>query len=260
MLTDAGNNRLAGWYRAPARQYFPLSGKICHPSQWPKLELMKETDLARQSLQAEIATAAHNLREPLRMIRCYADLLVEQPTDSALCIERIHHGARRLEALVDGMFACFQLAEHCHLGKVEMNMVLMNAVSRLAPADRAAVTSDELPAVLGDFDMLTEVFSKLIDNALKFRGEQPPRMHMGAARESPSGVWRFALEDHGIGVNEEFWERCFGMFQRLHSREVPGEGFGLAYCRRAIELHGGRIWMESTPGLGTTIFFTLPAL
>lgn len=208
--------------------------------------------------KAEIATASHNLREPLRMIRCYADLLAEQPGESAMCLERINEGAKRLETLVDGMFECFQLSEHFHPRKVEMNLVCMNAVSQLAAADRAAFTADDLPAVLGDFDMLTEVLAKLIDNALKFRGEPIPRIRLSAALESPSGPWRFALKDNGIGVSEEFRERCFAMFQRLHQREIPGEGFGLAYCRRAMELHGGRIWMESTPGQGTTICFTLP--
>lgn len=209
--------------------------------------------------KAEIATASHNLREPLRMIRCYADLLVEQPGESAMCLDRINEGAKRLENLVEGMFECFQLSEHYHPKKVEMNLVRMNAVSRLAAEDRAAVTADELPAVMGDFEMLTEVLGKLIDNALKFRGEPTPIIHLSAALESPSGPWRVALKDNGVGVAEEFWERCFEMFQRLHKREIPGEGFGLAYCRRAIELHGGRISMESTPGQGTTISFTLPA-
>ena len=221
---------------------------------------MSETDSAMQRLEAEIATASHNLREPLRMIRCYADLLVQQPADSAQCIERITHGTQRMETLLNGMFECFQLPEHFNSRKVEMNLVGMNAVSRLVPEHRAAITVDELPAVPGDFDMLTEVFGKLVDISLKFRGEQPPRIHIGASRETQSGVWRFSLKDNGIGVEEEFCERCFGMFQRLHEREIPGEGFGLAYCRRAIELHGGQIWMQSTPGIGTTIFFTLPAL
>ena len=225
------------------------------PREWPKLVLVNDSE----RWQAEIATASHNLREPLRMIRCYADLLVEQPGESAMCRDRINEGAKRLETLVDGMFECFQLSQHYHPKKVEMNLVRMNAVSRLAAADRAAITADELPAVLGDFEMLTELVAKLIDNALKFRAEPPPTIHLSAARESPAGPWRFALKDNGIGVSEEFWERCFGMFQRLHKREIPGEGFGLAYCRRAIELHGGRIWMESTPDQGTTIAFTLPA-
>ena len=239
---------------------FSHFGKICRPAKWNKLGLMSETDSAIQRLEAEIATASHNLREPLRMIRCYADLLVEERGDSAQCIERITHGAQRMDTLLNGMFECFQLSEHFNSRKVEMNLVGMNAVSRLIPEHRAAITVEELPAVLGDLDMLTEVFGKLVDNSLKFRGEQPPRIHIGASQEAQSGVWHFSLKDNGIGVEEEFCERCFRMFERLHRREIPGEGFGLAYCRRAIQLHGGRIWMESTPGTGTTIFFTLPAL
>lgn len=220
---------------------------------------MDEADLSLRRLQAELSTAAHNLREPLRMIRCYVDLLAEQPSQSALCVERISHGAQRLETLVNGMFECFQLAEHFQPKKIAANLVWMNAVSRLPDAHRAALTSDELPAIRGDFDMLTGVFAKLIGNALKFRSDQPPALHLSASPDPAGADWRFALKDNGIGIEEVYWERCFGMFQRLHAQDIPGEGFGLAYCRRAIELHGGRIWMESAPGSGTTIFFTLPS-
>ncbi len=217
-------------------------------------------DDSLQALQTEIATAAHNLREPLRAIRCYVDLLAEEPDQSALCIDRIRQGTERLETLIHGIFECLQMPESFHPKPVAMNLVLLNALSRLPEADRAAITSDDLPSVLGDLEILTEVFNRLIDNALKFRGEEPARLRISAAPEPACTWWRFKFEDQGIGVKEADGERCFGIFQRLHSREVPGEGIGLAYCRRAIELHGGRIWMESKPGLGTTIFFTLPAL
>jgi signal transduction histidine kinase len=210
-------------------------------------------------LQAEIATASHNLREPLRMIRCYADLLAERPEDSGVCIERINQGAQRLETLLNGMFECFQIPEHFHPAATNMNLVFNNALARLAPAERAAVTADELPTVHGDFEILTEVLSRLIDNALKFRGEQAPEIHFSVTRGPGSDQWHFTAKDNGIGIEAAHWERCFGMFKRLHPRDVPGEGFGLAYCRRAVELHGGRIWLESVPGSGTTVFFTLPA-
>lgn len=214
-------------------------------------------DDSLQTLQTEIATAAHNLREPLRTIRCYIDLLAEEPDQSAVCIDRIRRGTERLETLIHGIFECLQMPDSFRPKPVAMNLVLLNALSRLPEADRVAVTADDLPSVLGDFEILTEVFSRLIDNTLKFHGEQPAKLHISASREPSSSAWRFAFEDHGIGVNEADWERCFGMFQRLHSREVPGEGIGLAYCRRAIRLHGGRIWMESKPGRGTTIFLLL---
>ena len=208
-------------------------------------------------LQAEIATAAHNLREPLRTIRCYVDLLAEEPDQSELCIDRIRWGTERLESIIQGIFEYLRLPASFHAKQVSMNLVLLNAVSRLPEADRAAVTSDDLPSVMGDFEILSEVCSRLIDNALKFRGEEPAKLHISASLEPSSSAWRFAFQDHGIGVQEADWERCFGIFQRLHSREAPGEGMGLAYCRRAIELHGGRMWMESKPGVHTTIYFTL---
>ena len=213
-----------------------------------------------QTLQTEIATAAHNLREPLRTIRCYVDLLAEEPDQSVLCIDRIRQGTERLEALIHGIFECLQMPESFRPQRVAMNLVQLNAVSRLPEADRRCVTSDDLPSVMGDFEILTEVFNRLIDNALTFRRGEPAHLHISASPEPSSTAWRFAFEDQGIGVKEADWERCFGLFQRLHAREMPGEGIGLTYCRRAIELHGGRIWMESAPGSGTKIFFTLPAL
>ncbi len=194
------------------------------------------------------------------MVRCYVDLLAEQPEEAAICLERITAGTQRLEVLINGMFECFQLAEHFAPKAVDMNMVYLNALSRLSPADRTGLSGEDLPKVQGDFEMLTEVLSRLIDNAMKFRSSEPPVVRLTAVREAaPSDQWRFSITDNGIGVEEAQWERCFGMFKRLHARDVPGEGFGLAYCRRAVDLHGGRIWMESAPGAGTSIHFTLPA-
>ncbi|MBY0503761.1 MAG: hypothetical protein K2X03_07620 [Bryobacteraceae bacterium] len=211
-----------------------------------------------QARQTEIALVAHNLLEPVRAIHCYVELLAEEPGQSELCIRRIREGAARLETLIRGVFECLQMPESFQAKPVTMKLVFLSAVSRLPEADRAGITSADLPGVMGDFEILTDVLSRLIDNAIKFRGERPAKLHISASLD-PSGAWIFALRDHGVGVAEADWERCFGIFQRLHSGGVPGEGIGLAYCRRAIELHGGRIWMDSQLGSGTTIFFTLPA-
>jgi len=215
------------------------------------------SELAR--LEAELAVASHNLREPLRMIRCYVDLLAEQPDDAGVCLARISEGAQRLEVLINGMFECFQLPEHFHPKSISMNLVSQNVISGLGENYRAAIHCEDLPRVLGDFEILSSLLAKLLDNSLKFRGAAAPSIRLSAALEPSTGLWRFTMKDNGIGIEAAQGERCFDMFKRLHGREVPGEGFGLAYCRRAIELHGGRIWLDSTPGDGTAISFTLPA-
>jgi len=120
------------------------------------------------------------------------------------------------------------------------------------------IDHDPLPTVRGDSIQLGQVFQNLIGNAIKFRGNAPPRIHVGARRNN--GEWVFEVRDNGIGIDPRNFERIFVLFQRLHTRqEYPGTGMGLAICKKIIERHGGRIWVESKPGEGTAFFFTLPA-
>jgi light-regulated signal transduction histidine kinase (bacteriophytochrome) len=121
----------------------------------------------------------------------------------------------------------------------------------------AQIECGALPVVMGDPDQLTQLFQNLVANAIKFRGNLPPEIHIHAKRED--GFWRFAVRDNGIGISPEYFERIFVMFQRLHSRSTyPGTGMGLAICKKIVERHGGRIWVESAPQQGTTFLFTLP--
>ena len=128
---------------------------------------------------------------------------------------------------------------------------------RAAIAESGAVVShDALPTVTGDASQLTQVFQNLIGNALKFRGDRRPEVHVGAQRQD--GQWRFSVRDNGIGIEPQYFNRIFDIFQRLHGREqYPGTGMGLAICRRIVERHGGRIWAESEPGVGSTFYFTI---
>jgi chemotaxis family two-component system sensor kinase Cph1 len=121
----------------------------------------------------------------------------------------------------------------------------------------AIVTHDPLPAVTGDFEILTKVLRHLIENALEYRGAPPTRVHISSKRVDPD--WVFSVQDNGPGIEPAFQDRIFGAFKRLHGKEHPGNGLGLAFCRKAIEWQGGRIWVESAPGAGSTFYFTLPA-
>src|SRR5262249_52523091 len=121
----------------------------------------------------------------------------------------------------------------------------------------AVVTQDPLPTVYADSGQLIQLFQNLIGNGLKFRGPASPRIHVGAREKN--GEWVLSVSDNGIGIEPQYFERIFVIFQRLHTREeYPGTGIGLALCKRIVERHGGRIWVESAPGQGATFYFTLP--
>jgi light-regulated signal transduction histidine kinase (bacteriophytochrome) len=170
-------------------------------------------------------------------------------------------GALRIEALLKALLAYWEVAEREHgsVTSVDCNAVLGKTLLNLQAAiaeSGASVTSDPLPTLAAEEVMLMQVFQNLISNAIKYRGAATPRIHVSAQREAEG--WQFAVRDNGVGIDPQDADRVFGMFKRLHGGEIPGTGIGLAICKKVVERQGGRIWVESEAGQGSTFKFTIP--
>jgi len=210
--------------------------------------------------------ASHDLQEPLRMINSYLELLQQryQHKLDATAQEFIGFavdGAGRMRALIQGLLQYSRVGTHAQpFEPIDCEAVFENAITNLKIiiADSGAVvTHDPLPEVLADSTQLIQLFQNLIGNAIKFRTDKRPEVHVVANAEN--GCWRFSVRDNGIGVAPEHQERIFLIFQRLHTRdERPGTGMGLAICKKIVERHGGRIWVESELGKGSVFYFTIP--
>lgn len=169
-------------------------------------------------------------------------------------------GANRMQALINDLLAFSRVGSRARaLAVTSLTKPLATAVKNLEAAIResgAEVTHGELPSLPIDEPQIAQLFQNLIANAIKFRADRPPRIHVDARRDGRG--WQLSVSDNGIGIEGEFFDRLFVLFQRLHTRtEYPGNGIGLAICKKVVELHGGRIWVESAPTTGSTFFFTL---
>jgi light-regulated signal transduction histidine kinase (bacteriophytochrome) len=213
-----------------------------------------------------IPSISHDLKEPLRALRCHAELLAEKlksgsdPEITSL-LTYITDAAERLQRMVDDATA-FALVEAslAERRRVDMEEALLFALANLEAciAERKAViTADPMPNALANFEALARVFQNLIANGIKY-SKKRPRIHVGCVKRGAECT--LSVADHGIGIDPEYYEMVFQPFKRLHShKEYPGTGLGLAICRRVVESNGGRIWVESTPGEGSTFYFTVPA-
>ena len=222
-------------------------------------------DQANADFEEFVSRAAHNLRESLRDVASYSQLMAEThagrlDSEAAVFLDRIREGAARMEStLADVVDYWATDTANRKATRTEMEAVLGQALlcTDKQIVERAAVvTHDPLPAVMGDFEILAKVLRHLIRNAIQYCATSPPRVHISSRREDAE--WLFSARDNGAGIAPAFQGRIFGVFRRLHGKEYPGSGLGLAFCKKAVEWHGGRIWMESTPGAGSTFYFTLP--
>ena len=210
--------------------------------------------------------ASHDLQEPLRMVSSYTQLLARRYSDKLDGDARefmayIVDGAARMKQLIEDLLAYSRVGTRGReLRALAVEVPLRRAIMNLKSAideSGASVSFDALPTLEADEMQLTQLFQNLIGNALKFRSASVPRIHVSCVEKG--NEWEFAVADNGIGIEPEYFERIFMVFQRLHNKgEYPGTGIGLAICKKVVERHGGRIWVASRPGEGTTFFFTLP--
>ena len=213
--------------------------------------------------------ASHDLQEPLRKLVAFSELLSadagpELPERAASDLRHIIDAASRMRQLIDDLLELSRTARsELRLQPVPLDACVDAALERLATRveeSGARIAREPLPTVHGDATLLTQLFQNLLGNALKFvAAGTTPDVHISARRAAEAGHWLLGVIDNGIGLRPEYAERIFAPFKRLHSRaEYPGSGVGLAICRRAVERHGGRIWVESSPGRGAHFRFTLP--
>jgi signal transduction histidine kinase len=255
----AGFGMWASWRLVQDNRDLALSRKALEES-------IAELARSNADLQQFAYVASHDLKEPLRMVSSYTQLLARRykgklDSDADEFIRYAVDGANRMQMLINDLLAYSRVTVQDKVFEdVDCNSVLEEVLSDLRVAveeTRAVVTHDSLPRVTADRVQMGQLFQNLIGNAIKFHGKEPPLVHVSAERRL--NEWLFSIRDNGVGLDPEYAERIFVIFQRLHNREeYPGTGIGLAICKKIVERHGGRIWVVSQTGQGATFHFTLP--
>lgn len=227
---------------------------------------IRKLSRSNRELEQFAYLASHDLQEPIRMIVSYLQLLEKRYADKLddTAREFMHfavNGASRMRVLIDDLLTLSRVhVEGKPFDPVDCNEVMDNAVSNLAKIiaeSHARIEIGEMPSLRADRMQLTQLFQNLIGNAIKFRAEAPLVVSINALHESDA--WHFIIHDNGIGVDPQYKERVFVIFQRLHgSGEYPGTGIGLALCKKIVERSGGKIWLESEAGKGASVHVTLP--
>ncbi|MBI3049765.1 MAG: nitrate- and nitrite sensing domain-containing protein [Acidobacteria bacterium] len=269
-LDERGPSELVSIARAFNRYAERLEGLLerLASSEAKFAKYAKELERSNAELEQFAYVASHDLQEPLRMVTSYTQLLgrryrgkLDQDADEF--IGYAVEGVARMRELINDLLAYSRVGrQEPDFKPTDLQVVVDRTLDNLSVAvkeNNAAVSCDDLPTVRGDEVQLRELFQNLIGNALKFRREDQPRIHISAARDEAQREWVISVRDNGIGMEREYLERIFLIFQRLHTlRDYPGTGIGLAIAKKIVERHGGRIWAESEPGRGSTLHFTIP--
>lgn len=261
---------------------FGISRDITDRKRAEEALAQKAQELSRSNRELEqfAYVASHDLQEPLRMIASYLQLLERRykekfDQDAREFLGFAVDGAKRLQCLIQDLLLYSRVGRHSNeFTWINSEEALQQAIINLKFAieeSGAQITHGSLPRVMADATELTQLFQNLIGNSIKFRSQQRPEIHVAAelkkiyqqppAEQPREGTeeWVFAVRDNGLGIEPQYFERIFVIFQRLHTREeFPGTGIGLAICKRIVERHGGRIWVESQAGKGATFYFSIP--
>jgi len=230
--------------------------------------MVEKLKTSNRELEQFAYVASHDLQEPLRMVGSFTQLLKRRykgklDEDADDYIDFIIDGAQRMKDLIDDLLAFSRLNTQAReFEPVIMDVALNDVLNNLKTSityNKAHISYDSLPVVKADPSQINQLLQNLIANAIKFCGEGPPRIHISA--EEQKEQWLFYVKDEGIGIDPQYQEQIFRIFKRLHTREeYEGTGIGLAICKRIVERHNGKIWVESELGKGSTFYFELPKI
>ncbi len=226
------------------------------------LELNQKLEKRNREIEQLTSISSHNLQTPMRMISSYVDLFAKRyknklDKEADEFIDYIKDGSYQLKSIIDDLLVYTRLTTRMRpLERTDCSEIL-EQLKTILKAGNYIITHDPLPQVWADSKQLYQLFYHLIINAIKFSNKTPTIIHIHAKKQRDD--YLFSIQDNGIGIDPQYHERIFQIFQKLHSsKEYPGTGIGLAICKKIIEQHKGKIWVESKPGTGSTFFFTLP--